>query len=68
MESERYSEERCSNYLCQSASLVRKYVLNLAQVVGQVPRACEGSCVGFLIPDLVVEVNEGGLYCAHKLD
>ena len=52
----------------QGTGLVRKDVLDLTEIVGEVPGSCKSGLVELLVPYLRVKVNERSLAGAHKLD
>ena len=55
-------------YLSQSSRFVRENVLDLAQVIGQIPASGEGSRICFVVPNFLVEVDEYGLTSPHDFD
>jgi hypothetical protein len=57
-----------NTYLCERTSFIRKYVLDLAKIVCEVPAASEGGLAQLLVPYLRIKVDERGLAGAHELD
>ena len=55
-------------YLCESSCLVRKNILDLTQIIRQIPAPSKRRLIGFLIPNILVEVNERSLACPYSLD
>lgn len=57
-----------SRHLSQRASLVGEDVLDLAEVVRQIPASGDCGLVGFLIPNVRVKIDERCLTGAHEFD
>jgi hypothetical protein len=55
-------------YLRQCPSLIREYVLDLSQIVRQIPGPGKRSLIRLLIPYILVEINERGLTSSHEFD
>ena len=54
--------------LGESARLVREDVLDLAEIVGQVPTPGECRLIRLCIPNVRIEIYKSGLTRSHKLD
>ena len=55
-------------YLCESSCLVRKNILNLTQIIRQIPTPSERCLIGLLIPNTLVKVDERSLTRPYPLD
>ena len=55
-------------YLCQCPSLIREYVLDLSQIVRQIPGPGKRGLIRLFIPYVLVEINERGLTGSHEFD
>lgn len=64
----RYMKRINEFYLSKSTRLIREDVLNLTEIVREIPASGDGRLIGLLIPYLAVKVDPSGLKGLDELD